>query len=107
MNAPARQWSGDETLLSHAHAHQERYLADLAALVAVDSGSHSADGVDRVADLVGARLTLLGFDVERVPLPPAHGHRVGGGGGGGGRGGRRAAHGRGGRRGGRAQGGGR
>ncbi|MFB7164650.1 M20/M25/M40 family metallo-hydrolase [Streptomyces sp. NPDC056242] len=77
MNAPARQWSGDKTLLSHAHAHQERYLADLAALVAVDSGSHSADGVDRVADLVGARLALLGFDVERVPLPPAHGHRVG------------------------------
>ncbi|SEE09260.1 M20 family metallopeptidase [Streptomyces sp. TLI_105] len=77
MSAPPRQQPLDEALLSLSHAHQERYLEDLAELVAIDSGSYSADGVNRVADLVRAHLERLDFSVERVPLPPAHGHRTG------------------------------
>ncbi|MFI7005078.1 M20 family metallopeptidase [Streptomyces sp. NPDC050145] len=76
MSAPSRQQPLDEALLSLSHAHQARYLEDLAELVAIDSGSYSADGVDRVADLVRAHLERLDFSVERVPLPPAHGHRT-------------------------------
>ncbi|MGW4389353.1 M20 family metallopeptidase [Streptomyces sp. NPDC004685] len=77
MSAPPRQRPLDEALLALSHAHQARYLEELAELVAIDSGSYSADGVNRVADLVRARLERLDFSVERVPLPPAHGHRTG------------------------------
>ncbi|MCX4647705.1 M20 family metallopeptidase [Streptomyces sp. NBC_01446] len=77
MSAPPRQQPLDEALLALSHAHQPRYLEDLAELVAIDSGSYSFDGVNRVADLVRARLDRLGFSVERVPLPPTHGHRTG------------------------------
>ncbi|MBB4980771.1 MULTISPECIES: M20 family metallopeptidase [Streptomyces] len=77
MSAPPRQQPLDEALLSLSHAHQARYLEDLAELVAIDSGSYSADGVNRVADLVRAHLERLDFSVERVPLPPAQGHRTG------------------------------
>lgn len=76
MSAPPRQQPLDEALLALSHAHQARYLDDLAELVAIDSGSYSPDGVNRVADLVRARLERLGFSVERVPLPPAHGRRT-------------------------------
>ncbi|MFE5023928.1 M20 family metallopeptidase [Streptomyces sp. NPDC056656] len=76
MSAPPRQQPLDEALLALSHAHQARYLEDLAELVAIDSGSYSSDGVNRVADLVRARLERLGFSAERVPLPPAHGHRI-------------------------------
>ncbi|MER8047695.1 M20 family metallopeptidase [Streptomyces sp. NPDC094032] len=77
MSAPLRQQRLDEALLSLSHAHQARYLEDLAELVAIDSGSYSAEGVNRVADLVRAHLERLDFSVERVPLPPAHRHRTG------------------------------
>ncbi|MGW6399834.1 M20 family metallopeptidase [Streptomyces sp. NPDC055134] len=77
MSAPPRQQPLDEALLALSHAHQPRYLEDLAELVAIDSGSYSSDGVNRVADLVRARLERLDFSVERVPLPPMHGHRIG------------------------------
>ncbi|MFE2987366.1 M20 family metallopeptidase [Streptomyces sp. NPDC059262] len=77
MSAPPRQQPLDEALLALSHEHQARYLEELAELVAIDSGSYSADGVNRVADLVRARLERLDFSVERVPLPPAHGHRTG------------------------------
>ncbi|MER7198950.1 hypothetical protein CG723_18900 [Streptomyces sp. CB01635] len=77
MSAPPRQQPLDEALLALSHAHQARYFEDLAELVAIDSGSYSPDGVNRVADLVRARLERLGFSVERVPLPPAHGRRTG------------------------------
>lgn len=77
MSAPPRQQPLDEALLALSHAHQARYLEELAELVAIDSGSYSSDGVNRVADLVRARLERLDFSVERVPLPPAHGHRTG------------------------------
>lgn len=66
-----------DTLLTLSRAHQPKFLKDLAELVAIDSGSYSPDSVNRVADWVERRLQHLGFSVERVPLPPAHGHRMG------------------------------
>ncbi|MBK3624569.1 M20 family metallopeptidase [Streptomyces sp. MBT49] len=52
-------------LLSLARAHQSQYLDDLAEIVAIDSGSFSPDGVNKVADWVQARLEKLGFAVDR------------------------------------------
>jgi glutamate carboxypeptidase len=64
-------------LLSLARAHQSRYLRDLEALVSIDSGSYSADGVNRVANWVENRLLLLGFAVERTRFAPEGGRRSG------------------------------
>lgn len=64
-------------LLALARAHRRQYLADLAELVAIDSGSHSPAGVDKVADWVQERLKGLGFTVDRVRLARPDGHRTG------------------------------
>ncbi|MEV6019446.1 M20 family metallopeptidase [Streptomyces sp. NPDC051997] len=77
MSTPMRQQPRTSELLSSARAHQVAYLADLAELVAIDSGSYSADGVNKVADWVQARLDRLGFTVDRVQLPGTQGHRSG------------------------------
>ncbi|MFF5025451.1 M20 family metallopeptidase [Streptomyces collinus] len=42
-------------------------MSDLAEIVAIDSGSYSAEGVNQVADWVQARLERLGFTIERIP----------------------------------------
>ena len=42
------------------------YLADLERLVNIDCGSYTPDGVNRVADLVAERLTVLGGEVART-----------------------------------------
>lgn len=55
-------------LLAPALAHMETFVRDLADLVAIDSGSYSPHGVNRVADRVRDSLTRLGFTAERVPL---------------------------------------
>jgi glutamate carboxypeptidase len=52
---------------------RERYpevLASIAELVNIDSGSFSADGVNRVADLCQARFQAGGWTVERHPHRP-------------------------------------
>lgn len=72
-----RQQPRTSELLSSARAHRAAYLADLAELVAIDSGSYSTDGVNKVADWVQARLDRLGFIVDRIQLPGAQGHRSG------------------------------
>jgi glutamate carboxypeptidase len=54
-------------------AHRERYLAELSNLVSIDSGSYTADGVNRVADRVEALLGELGASVERVAHRPGAG----------------------------------
>jgi glutamate carboxypeptidase len=41
------------------------YVKDLEQLVNIDCGSYTPDGVNRVADLVAARLTAIGASVER------------------------------------------
>jgi glutamate carboxypeptidase len=51
-------------------ARNERFLTELEALVNVDCGSYTPDGVNRVADAVAASLTQLGATVERVAHQP-------------------------------------
>lgn len=63
-------------LLARAQAAQADYQRDLAALVAIDSGSDDPEGVNRVADWVEARLGHLGFAVSRSTLDPAYGDLV-------------------------------
>jgi glutamate carboxypeptidase len=43
-------------------------LADLAALVDVDCGTHNKAGVDRVGEWIGARCAEWDWEVERIPL---------------------------------------
>lgn len=43
-------------------------LADLAALVNVDCGTHNKDGVDRVGEWIGARCAAWGWEAEKLPL---------------------------------------
>ncbi|WP_125098163.1 M20 family metallopeptidase [Leucobacter chromiireducens] len=52
-----------------ARAAQPEYERDLAELVAIDSGSDDAAGVNRVADWVQRRLAELGFSVARHTDP--------------------------------------
>ncbi|MFD7986077.1 M20 family peptidase, partial [Kitasatospora indigofera] len=77
MSAPARSAVTAVELLPLAEAALPRYLAELAELVAVDSGSYSPHGVNRVADLLTTRLHGLGFTVERTRPDPGHGAPVG------------------------------
>ncbi len=56
-------------------ALHDAYLADLAALVNLDCGSYTPDGVNRVADLVARRLAELDADVTRTPHLPRPGER--------------------------------
>ncbi|WP_241488054.1 M20/M25/M40 family metallo-hydrolase [Leucobacter japonicus] len=64
-------------LLRRAEAMHDAFLDDLAALVSIDSGSHDPAGVNRVGEWIAARLTALGFDVERVNSPdPRYGDVV-------------------------------
>ncbi|WP_441248837.1 M20 family metallopeptidase [Kitasatospora sp. McL0602] len=78
MSASARQQRRDTSvLLALAEQRLGSYLDGLAELVAIDSGSYTPDGVNRVADWTAARLAALGFRVERIAVPPAHGHRSG------------------------------
>ncbi|PIJ34536.1 hypothetical protein BMH30_09880, partial [Leucobacter sp. OLES1] len=60
-------------LLERAQTMQEDYARDLAALVAIDSGSDDPDGVNRVADWIETRLRSLGFAVSRSSTDPAYG----------------------------------
>lgn len=49
-----------------------RYLAELEALVNIDCGSYTPEGVNRVADAVESALRAIGADVERIPDSGAH-----------------------------------
>jgi glutamate carboxypeptidase len=57
-------------LLPLAHARFGGALASLELLVNRDSGSYSADGVNRVADLCEERMRAGGWSVERIPHRP-------------------------------------
>ncbi|HEU5026567.1 MAG TPA: M20/M25/M40 family metallo-hydrolase [Spirillospora sp.] len=56
-------------LLAAAETGRDRYLARLAALVAVDSGTADVPGVNRVARLVAGYARESGLDPEEHPLP--------------------------------------
>ncbi|GGR54200.1 M20 family metallopeptidase [Streptomyces roseolus] len=78
MSAPAPRQDRLGRFLDLARTRRSDYLRDLEQLVSIDSGSYSADGVDKVADWVERRLARMGFDVERVRFPvTADGHRTG------------------------------
>ncbi|MFD9126106.1 M20/M25/M40 family metallo-hydrolase [Kitasatospora sp. NPDC059571] len=81
MSAPANQAcppaSTAAGLLAAAEAALPRYLDDLAELVALDSGSYSADGVNRVAAWMARRLEGIGFTTERIPVGPVDGRACG------------------------------
>jgi glutamate carboxypeptidase len=57
-------------LLPLAHARYQRALASLELLVNRDSGSYSADAVNRVADLCEERMRAGGWSVERISPEP-------------------------------------
>jgi glutamate carboxypeptidase len=61
------------TLQSGVERRLAAYLDELERLVNIDSGSYSADGVDRVADHVEAALLAAGARVERVEHVPGPG----------------------------------
>lgn len=56
-----------QVLVDHLAGQVDAFLRDLAALVAIDSGSGNAAGVTAVGDWCAGRLAELGFEVERVP----------------------------------------
>ncbi|WP_327299121.1 M20/M25/M40 family metallo-hydrolase [Streptomyces sp. NBC_01197] len=55
-------------LLPDAVARQDRYLADLAHLVSIDSGSYTPAGVNRVAAWTVRRLAAMGFETDRIAV---------------------------------------
>ncbi|MFD3697948.1 M20/M25/M40 family metallo-hydrolase [Streptomyces sp. NPDC058646] len=77
MSAPSRERLRTTGLLPRAEALLEGYLADLAQLVAIDSGSYSPAGVNQMADWTQERLLRIGFAVERIAPAPTHRHPVG------------------------------
>ncbi|MGW1588004.1 M20 family metallopeptidase [Streptomyces sp. NPDC002386] len=77
MSASVRQRPHTAALLTLARAHQPRYLRELAELVAIDSGSYSPAGVNRVGEIVGDRLRALGFDTRRLTPPSIGTHGTG------------------------------
>ncbi|RKE23585.1 M20/M25/M40 family metallo-hydrolase [Streptomyces sp. TLI_171] len=79
MSAPAEQASrpAAAALAAAADTALPRYLDDLAELVAIDSGSYNAHGVNQVADWLEQRLLAIGFTVERVAPEQVGGRRFG------------------------------
>lgn len=75
--AAARTAPTAEELRRAAQAVDARYREELAHLVGIDSGSHDADGVTRVAEWAATTLAADGFDVETVPTPEHDGRRYG------------------------------
>lgn len=55
------------TMISWLDQQLPRFLSDLAAWTAVDSGSHNPAGVNRMGDLVAERLAALGCEIKRYP----------------------------------------
>jgi glutamate carboxypeptidase len=66
-----------ELLRAHAEDLLPVFRRELSALVAIDSGSFSPDGVDAVGAWCAGRLAGLGFAVETVPTPLVDGRRFG------------------------------
>lgn len=55
-----------EPILAQARQERPALLDTLSALVSIESGSRDNEGLDRLADLIAARLKALGGDVELV-----------------------------------------
>lgn len=75
--ACATAWAQpDKSLLAAAEAAKPDYLTGLAQLVNLDSGSLDATGLDKVADVLAARLKALGADVKVTSAAPSAGKNV-------------------------------
>jgi glutamate carboxypeptidase len=66
-HAPMSLPSGLQAAVAARH---ERFLTELEALVNIDCGSYTPDGVNRVADAVAASLVQLGATIERIAHQP-------------------------------------
>ncbi|MEV4561592.1 M20/M25/M40 family metallo-hydrolase [Kitasatospora sp. NPDC049285] len=79
MSAPAEQahHTAAVELAAAAEEALPRYLDDLAELVAIDSGSYNAPGVNLVADWFERRLLSIGFTTERTTPADVDGRRFG------------------------------
>ena len=54
-----------QPIMDHLTAGLDAYVSDLTAVAAIDSGSHSKAGIDRVQTVFGDRLAAMGFEVDR------------------------------------------
>lgn len=54
------------TITQLAEAERQAFLATLEQLVSIESGSYDLEGLDRVADVIAARLASLGGKVENI-----------------------------------------
>ncbi|MEB3321715.1 MAG: glutamate carboxypeptidase [Synechococcaceae cyanobacterium] len=68
--------AGDDRLLRQAREQRQTFLEELAALVAIDSGSEHGAGLARLAGRLAGRLRALGAEVELVSAKPAAGSTV-------------------------------
>jgi len=59
----------EEKIAAWVDAHAADFAGDLAAAVAIDSPTENLAGVRQMADLHGAQLRALGFDVRFAELP--------------------------------------
>jgi glutamate carboxypeptidase len=66
-----------DDLLAAARSREDAFTAALAELVAIDSGTDSPDGVNRMADRFGELLGSDGWDVDRRAADPVSGRRWG------------------------------
>jgi len=64
-----------EALRRIVDARLPRFTEELAAMVNIDCGSYTPDGVNRIADAVADALARLGADVERIAHRPDDGQR--------------------------------
>lgn len=55
------------SVASDIQSQLDRYLADLKLLVSIDSGTYDKAGCNRINDWLEARLSPLGFAIERFP----------------------------------------
>ncbi|MFE1416002.1 M20 family metallopeptidase [Streptomyces sp. NPDC085524] len=77
MTAPVSPRPSTRTLRARAAARHSEYLADLGALVAIDSGSYSPDGINRVAAWFADRLERYGATTLTVPAGRHRGRALG------------------------------
>ena len=56
-----------DAVQARVHAERAPLIETMRELVAIESGSSDADGLRRIADVIGDRLRALGGSVERVP----------------------------------------
>lgn len=62
------------SIASDLQSQLDRYLADLKLLVAIDSGAYDKEGCNRINDWLEARLSPLGFAIERFQQPETGDH---------------------------------